>query len=229
MPLTPLFFRSILSSVANFDCRQRLYTGKFSANISTREGIKREKDILGSSEIRPNCIKTLDFSISIYVIMLQSYIKALTCSWYVAYTYHSPVNVHVTATYFIRRTLVFWSILGKNCYGADTFLPNSYSRSESLFLTRSVATNLVTSLEFQPIRCAIMLCDFGQTRNGYIATYFIFLSSTAASRATSGYIVIPEHLGQNEEPAGSDGQRTTKKARFVPKVELIDAIVFPSM
>ncbi len=98
-----------------------------------------------------------------------------------------------------------------------------------MFRTRSVATNLVTSLEFQPIRCSIVLCQFGQTRNGYVATEFIFLSSTAASSATGGYVVVPEHFGQNEEPAGSNEERTKKKASFVPKVDLIDAIVFPSM
>ena len=34
-------------------------------------------------------------------LMLHSYINAFTRSGYVAYTYHSPVNVHVTATYCI--------------------------------------------------------------------------------------------------------------------------------
>ena len=43
-------------------------------------------------------------------------------------------------------------------------------KSEYLFRTRSVATDLVTSLEIQPIRSAFMLCQFGQTRNGYVAT-----------------------------------------------------------
>ena len=49
-----------------------------------------------------------------------------------------------------------------------------------MFHTRSVATDLGTSQEIQPIRCAFMLRQFGQTRNGYVATYFIILSSTAA-------------------------------------------------
>ena len=71
-----------------------------------------------------------------------------------------------------------------------------------------------------------MLYRFGQTRNGYVATYFIFLSSTAASSATSGYVVVPEHFGQNEEP---DGSKTRKKPKFVPQVGFFDAIVFPSM
>ena len=74
-----------------------------------------------------------------------------------------------------------------------------------------------------------MLCKFRQTQNGYVATYFILLSSTAASSTTIGYVVVPEHFGQNEEPAGSNEERTKKKPGFVPKVDLIDAVVFPSM
>ena len=74
-----------------------------------------------------------------------------------------------------------------------------------------------------------MPCHFGQTRNGYVATYFILLSSTAASAATNGYVVVPELFGQNEEPAGSNEERTEKKPSFVPKVDSIDAIIFPSM
>ena len=55
-----------------------------------------------------------------------------------------------------------------------------------------------------------MLCHFGQTRNGYVATYFIRLSSNAANSATGGYVVVPEHFGQNEEPANSNEERTGK-------------------
>ena len=74
-----------------------------------------------------------------------------------------------------------------------------------------------------------MLCQFGQTRNGHVATYFILLSSTAVSSATSGYVVVPERLGQNEEPACINEERTRKKPRFAPKVNIIDAIVLLSM
>ena len=74
----------------------------------------------------------------------------------------------------------------------------------------SVETNLVTSQEFNPIRCAFMLCQFGKTRNGYVAIYFVVLSSTAVSSATSGYVVVPERFGLNEEPAGSNEERTGK-------------------
>ena len=161
--------------------------------------------------------------------MVQSYINAFICSWYVSNTFHSPVNVHVTSTYCIRSTPVYWSILGRNRYGTNTYLPGSYSRSEYLFRTRSVATDLVTSLEVQPIRCAIILCHFGRTRNGYVTDYFLLLNSTAASTVTSGYVVVPERFVQMEEPAGSNEERTRKKPSFVPKGDLIHAIVFPIM
>ena len=55
-----------------------------------------------------------------------------------------------------------------------------------------------------------MLCHFGQTRNGYVATYLILLKSIAASSATSGYVVVPEHFGQIEEPVSSNEERTGK-------------------
>ena len=71
-------------------------------------------------------------------------------------------------------------------------------KSEYLFRMFSVVTNLVTSLEFQPIRCATMLFHFGRTRNVYVATRIILLSSTAESSATSGYVVATERSGQSE-------------------------------
>ena len=90
-------------------------------------------------------------------------------------------------------------------------------KSEYVFRTRSVATNLVTSLESNPIRYATMLCHFDQTRNGSVATHFILLSSTATSSDTGGYVVVPERFGQNEEPVSSNEERTRKKPNFVPK------------
>ena len=75
---------------------------------------------------------------------------------------------------------------------------------------------MVTSLELRPIRCAIMLCHFGQTRNGYVATYFFHISSTAASSATSGYVVVPQHFGQSEKPASRKKERAREKPSFVP-------------
>ena len=88
-----------------------------------------------------------------------------------------------------------------------------------LLRTRSVATDLVTSQNLQPIRCAFMLCQFGRTRNVYVATRIILLSSTAESSATSGYVAVPEHFLQNEEPACINEERTMKKPSFVPKVD----------
>ena len=87
-----------------------------------------------------------------------------------------------------------------------------------LLRTRSVATDLVTSQKFQPIRCAFMLCQFGRTRNVYVATRIIFLSSTAESSATNDYVAVPEHFLQNEEPACINEERTKKKPVFFLKV-----------
>ena len=56
-------------------------------------------------------------------------------------------------------------------------------KSEYLFRTCSVANNLVTSLELNPIHYTAMLCHSGQTLNGSVATHFILLSSTAMSSA----------------------------------------------
>ena len=88
-----------------------------------------------------------------------------------------------------------------------------------LLRTRYVATDLVTSQKSQPMRCAFMLCQFGRTRNVYVATRFTLLSSTAESSATSGYRAIPEHFLQNEETSVDNKERTKKKPGFVPKVE----------
>ena len=55
-----------------------------------------------------------------------------------------------------------------------------------LFRMYSVATNLVISLEFNPIRWATTLCHLGRNRNGCVATDIIRVSSTALSSATSG-------------------------------------------
>ena len=65
-----------------------------------------------------------------------------------------------------------------------------------LLRTRYVATDLVTSLEFQPIRCATTLFHFGGTRN--VATRNNLLSSTAEGSATGGYVVATERSGQSE-------------------------------
>ena len=62
----------------------------------------------------------------------------------------------------------------------------------------SVVTYLVTSLEFQPIRCATTPFHFGRTRNVYVATRIILLGSTAEGSATSGYVAATERSGQSE-------------------------------
>ena len=59
----------------------------------------------------------------------------------------------------------------------------------NLLRTRYVATELVTSQNFQPIRCAIRLRHFSRTRAVYVATRVILLSSTAEGSATGGYVV----------------------------------------
>ena len=89
-------------------------------------------------------------------------------------------------------------------------------KSEYLFRMCSNATNLVTSLEIKTIRCATTLCHFGRTRNGYVPTQFILLSSTAESSATSGYLEDPERFGQSEARASRKEERARVKPNFVP-------------
>ena len=64
-----------------------------------------------------------------------------------------------------------------------------------------------------------MLCQFGRTRNVYVATRIILLSGIAESSATSVYVAVPEHFLQIEEPACINKERTKKKPSFVPKVD----------
>ena len=85
-----------------------------------------------------------------------------------------------------------------------------------MFPLSSVVTNLVTSLEFKAICCATMLCHFGRTRNGYVATRFILLNSTVESSVTSGYVIVPERSGHSEAWAGRNVERTGKKFSLVP-------------
>ena len=62
----------------------------------------------------------------------------------------------------------------------------------------SVVTNLVTSLEFQLIRCATTLFHFGRSRDVYVATRTILRISTAEGSATGRYVAATEHSGQSE-------------------------------
>ena len=121
---------------------------------------------------------------------------------------------------------MYWSRLGRNFYVANTYLPSSYSKlgMNILLRTRSVATDLVTSQKFQPIRCAFMLCQFGRTQNVYVATRISLLSSTAESSATSGYVVAPERSGQSEASAGRNVEWTEKSLVLFPTVDLFDAV-----
>ena len=86
-----------------------------------------------------------------------------------------------------------------------------------LLRTRYVATDLVTSQYFQPIRCAFTLFHFGRSRDVYVATRI--LSSTAESSATSGYVVATERSGQSEVWASKNLERARKRPSFVPKVD----------
>ena len=62
----------------------------------------------------------------------------------------------------------------------------------------SVVTNLGTSIEFQPIRCATTLFHFGQTRDVYLATIIILLSTTEEGIARSGDVAATERSVQRE-------------------------------
>ena len=88
----------------------------------------------------------------------------------------------------------------------------------------SVATNLVTSLEFNPIRCATTLCQSGRTRNGCLASQFILFSRAAESSVASGYVVVPERFGQKAEPASKNEKRTSERPSFFPTMVLKEAI-----
>ena len=56
------------------------------------------------------------------------------------------------------------------------------------------------SLEFQPIRCATTLFQFGRPRDVYVATRIILFSSTAEGSATSGYKAATKHVDAKVRP-----------------------------
>ena len=87
----------------------------------------------------------------------------------------------------------------------------------------------MTSLEFNQIRCATTLCQFGRTRNSFVATHFIFLNRIPESNAASVYVVVPERFDQNEEPAGSNKERAGKNPSLVPKVECNRCNITPQL
>ena len=121
----------------------------------------------------------------------------------------------------MRSTSVYWTRLGRNIYVTNMYLPSSYSKLGMNFLLRAryVATDVVTSQNFQPGRCAFLLFQFGGTRNVYVTIRIILFSSTAESSATSGYVVATERSGQSEAWASKNVERARKKPSFVPKVD----------
>ena len=74
----------------------------------------------------------------------------------------------------------------------------------------------MTSVEFNSVHYAIMLCHFGQAWSSYVAVLFILRGTTATSSATGDYVAVSERFGQNEEPAGINEERTRNKRVFVP-------------
>ena len=109
-------------------------------------------------------------------------------------------------------------------FNALTFITEFDFKSEYLFRMCPVVTNLVTSLAFQAIPGAIMLFHFGRTRNGYVATGFIFLSSTAESSVTSDYVVIPERLPKSTNHLVEMRNRVEKSLVLFSTVDLINAV-----
>ena len=122
-------------------------------------------------------------------------------------TYHSAVYFHANSTYFIRSTL------GRNFYVPNTYLPSSYSKlGMKIWLrARYVATDLVTSQNSQPIRCAFALFHFGRTRAVYVATRIILRYNR--------HVVATCRHGQKEASASKNVERARKKPSFVPKVD----------
>ena len=57
------------------------------------------------------------------------------------------------------------------------------------------------------MRCATTLFHFRRTRNIYVATRIILLSSTAEGSATSGYVAATKRSGQSEAWAGRNVER----------------------
>ena len=89
--------------------------------------------------------------------------------------------------------------------------------NEYLFRTCSVATILLTPLEFNPFRCATMFYHFRKTRSSYVDILFILRGSTATITGTGDYVAVPERFVQNEEPGSRNGEGTEKKSMFVLK------------
>ena len=113
------------------------------------------------------------------------------------------VNYYINPTFALTCAVIKIKIDSVNTFAISNtaIITERDFENEYLFRMCSVATNLMTSQEFKAILYATMLWYVRRTRNGYVATHFILLCSNEQSSATSGYVVVPERFGQNEEPA----------------------------
>ena len=68
-----------------------------------------------------------------------------------------------------------------------------------------------------------MLCQFGELRNGSVATHFSHFSCTATSSATSEYVAVREQIGQDEELVDRNEERIKNKPSFPSKIYLNDS------
>ena len=94
---------------------------------------------------------------------------------------------------------------------------------EYLFRTCCEANDLVTSFIFIVICHATMLCHFDHLRNSFVFTHSFHSTSAATGTATSEYWIVPERIGQNEEPASRNWKRTRDKASPTPKLFATEA------
>ena len=78
-------------------------------------------------------------------------------------------------------------------------------------------------LNFNPIRCATMLCQFGQLRSGSVATHFVHFSRTVTSSTTGEYVTVPERIGQKDEPNCRNEERTRNKPSSALKMYVNEA------
>ena len=98
-------------------------------------------------------------------------------------------------------------------------------KSDSLLRTYSVATNLMTSLEFTPSLSATILCHPGQTSIGSVFIHFNLRSSTATSSATGNYVAVPKRLAKMKNRLVTMRNGLGKRPVWFPKVELAALIL----
>ena len=98
-------------------------------------------------------------------------------------------------------------------------------KSIYLFPTCSVATNLVTSLKFNPFRSATMLCHFDQTRSSYVANFFSFFA-VALRRALLQATTLPfrNALAKMRNQVLELRNGLGRSLVLFPKVDLTDAL-----